>query len=68
MSETPNVSSELPVIWKRTPAERARYLEDRVDELLRHEGAVPPAMYPLMFSLSIALADFAVLLEGVEDA
>lgn len=59
--------SELPVIWKRTPAERARYLEGRVDELLHCEGAVPRAMFPLMFSLSIALADFAELLEDVDE-
>lgn len=59
--------SELPVIWKRTPAERARYLESRVDELLHCEGAVPKAMFPLMFAVSIALADFAVLMEGMDE-
>ncbi len=63
MSEVSNTPSVPEIIRRRTPAERARYLEERLDELLQHEGAVPPAMAPLMLSLSLALADFAVIFE-----
>jgi len=57
-----------PIVRKRTSAERARYLESRVDELISQADKMKPkhfagAALSLLFAISNALADFAAEFE-----
>lgn len=68
MSEAPNT----PIIRRRTPAERARYCESRVDDLISQADKMKPkhfagAALSMLFSLSVALAEFAEAFEAVEE-
>lgn len=59
------------IIRRRTPAERARYLESRVDDLIAQADKMKAkhfagAALSLLFSLSTSLADFAAVFEETE--